>query len=573
MDSNPSQNKCPKITVDLEVDPGLTRQLDLNTLGREVSQDVEGILDVLGIPGEPSVQVRPIRKTIENGKPFMTVSVYGQTNALSSPLLHCVYDYVTDEGLDDIATPENIRISLGKLSPEKVDALVRLACIGILKRSPASLLTTESTVVYKEALNNPDINFYSDIDQLRSLLAGVLDLRISIADHAVVAQVLQDGVTQKLPPVSISENLIAALRPKVIEVHVPYAYLRQFTLDTPESDHGNFAMMRDGLFYELGLRFPTIRFIPVSNLPPGSLRFRINHLETSPIRGLRLGECLVNDIPDRLQLLGIQGRIMTNPANQSSCSIIHTEDTAIAEKAGLTTWNQMSYVILALSAYLRAHAACFMDTNEIKSNLETLEQAFPQLVEVAKEQFSLELITQTLRHLLEEGISIRNLRQILQAMIDLDFGGPRYTITDAQQSTNYRPGDEWFKNPVNLASLVRMKMNQYISHKYTRGGNTLVVYLLDHEIEAFLTKDQKGTAKESGEQLKPLEMDKIISAVRSEIGNLPATAQQPVVLTNSTVRPIFRELIAKEFPNLAVVCYHELSADMNIQPIGRISIL
>jgi type III secretory pathway component EscV len=572
MNADPSQNMSPRITVDLELDPTLTRQLDLNIMSGKISQDVEQILNGLGIPGKPDVQIKPAWETPEHGKPFMTVSIHGQTSALSSTLLHCVYDYVTGESLDDMATPAQIHVSLSKLSPEKTDTLVRMVCAEILRQSAASLLTKELTAIYRAALNGFDQNFLPEVDQLHSLLAAVLELRISIADHAVVAQVLREGVSQKRPPAAIAEELIAALRPKVIEVHMPYAYLKQITVDTPESDRANFAMMRDGLFYELGLRFPIIRFIPVNDLPPDSLRFKINHLETSPIRGLHPGECLVNEIPDRLRLLGIQGRSMINPANQCLCGVIHVEDVALAEEVGLTTWNQMGYAILALSANLRANAACFLDINEVETYLETLGQAFPQLIEAAKEQFSREEITQTLRCLLTEEISIRNLRQILQAMVDLDFGGTKYTMLDAQKSTYYRPGDEWFKNPVNLASLVRMNMKRYISNKYTQPENTLVVYLLDHEIEALLTKDQKAMTDASHKQLELHEKEKILTTLRSEIGDLPSTAKNPVILTTATVRPIFRELIAKEFPHLAVICYHELSADMNIHPIGRISI-
>ena len=54
--------------------------------------------------------------------------------------------------------------------------------------------------------------------------------------------------------------------------------------------------------------------------------------------------------------------------------------------------------------------------------------------------------------------------------------------------------------------------------------------------------------------------------------NLPPSAQQPVVLTTMEIRRYFRKLVELEFPHLAVLSYQELSPEMNIQPIARISL-
>jgi type III secretion protein V len=101
-----------------------------------------------------------------------------------------------------------------------------------------------------------------------------------------------------------------------------------------------------------------------------------------------------------------------------------------------------------------------------------------------------------------------------------------------------------------------------MSHKYTRGGNTLVVYLIDRHSEGLLAKlSELDVAAETS----------IIKAVREEIDSLPPTAQTPVILTTMEVRRKLRKLVTLEFPHLAVLSYQELSPDMNIQPIARIA--
>jgi type III secretion protein V len=232
----------------------------------------------------------------------------------------------------------------------------------------------------------------------------------------------------------------------------------------------------------------------------------------------------------------------------------------------------MEYLVLALSSELRAHAACFLDQGEVDEMLEKLDQAYPNLVEVLRERTLPEIVTQILRKLLAEEITIRNLRQILQAMIDLDVDGEIHTLFDVQQGKCHIPDEKWLHDPDNVTTLIRIATNQFISHKYTRDGYALVVYLLDREIETLLDNPQTKPITEYLKQIKLQVIERILTAVRTEIGDLPSTAQNPTILTSSNVRPIFRNLIAQEFPRIAVVSYQELSADKNIQPMGRISL-
>jgi type III secretion protein V len=87
------------------------------------------------------------------------------------------------------------------------------------------------------------------------------------------------------------------------------------------------------------------------------------------------------------------------------------------------------------------------------------------------------------------------------------------------------------------------------------------VYLLDPKVEERL------------EQPLPLSRDDrsaLLRALTEEIGSLPPTAQNPVILTTASVRLRLRREMGADFPRTAVLAYQELSPDMNIQPIARI---
>jgi len=61
--------------------------------------------------------------------------------------------------------------------------------------------------------------------------------------------------------------------------------------------------------------------------------------------------------------------------------------------------------------------------------------------------------------------------------------------------------------------------------------------------------------------------------VKNECGHLPPSAQAPVILTAMDIRRYVRKLLEYEFnPPFSVVSFQELSPELNIQPVARISI-
>jgi type III secretion protein V len=278
----------------------------------------------------------------------------------------------------------------------------------------------------------------------------------------------------------------------------------------------------------------------------------------------------VNGPSDRLRLCNIQGIPAVNPANGNVCSIIDADLQQIAEQIPLTTWDQTGYLVLSFAADLRASSACLLHHHLVHDQLQDLGLAFPGLVKAVQEKVSIEQITRVLRALIAEEISIRNLRLILEQILDYDYivtDPSKYIIFDDRLPTYTQPDQVWLNEPMNLTSFVRSGLKRYISHKYTRGQNTLVVYLLHPDIERILSEHQQQRTC-----LAEVIHDQILEAVRREVDALSMATSSPAILTTIDVRPIVRDLIAPELPQLPVLSYQELSPDINIQPIARIAL-
>jgi type III secretory pathway component EscV len=417
-----------------------------------------------------------------------------------------------------------------------------------------------------------DLHF---LQHFRKFLVYGLELGYRLGRFREVSARLPDPDDGARNWIKFFEEIVAGDDCCTVRMFLSHEQERAFQASNSQSSEGvetwdkMLSMMADGLFYELGLVFRPVTISVDDTLASPWFRCEWNDLRLPPQRGIDAQRILVNDTVDRLTLLNIKGEKAVNPANGSEFAVIDESNRSTAELAGLTTWDSRGYAVIALSAAIRQAAAALV--NRPLYNLYTLRlrEFSPDLVSVLEDGLEPDFVIQVLRGLLAEEISVRDLSTVLEAVLQL-----RATITvDMNKyivfspptggvfpNPNRRPASDLL--PADYVEFIRARLKRYISHKYTRGGNTLVVYLMDKHSEELLANPNEFTITAE---------TAIMKAVREELGSLPPTAQSPVILTSMEVRRKLRELVALEFPYLAVLSYQELSPDMNIQPIARIT--
>jgi type III secretory pathway component EscV len=115
-----------------------------------------------------------------------------------------------------------------------------------------------------------------------------------------------------------------------------------------------------------------------------------------------------------------------------------------------------------LSFVLRKYAEDFVGIQETRYLLDQMDARFGELVKEAQRILPLQKVTEILQRLVSEDISVRNLRDILEALVE--WGQKE-------------------KDPVLLAEYVRGSLRRYISYKYSSAQNLLPAYLLDPDVE------------------------------------------------------------------------------------------
>jgi len=210
-----------------------------------------------------------------------------------------------------------------------------------------------------------------------------------------------------------------------------------------------------------------------------------------------------------------------------------------------------SHLALATLTLLRSRAADFLGFAEVQRMLDELEQVGPATVRnVVPKPVSLTLLVDILRRLVEEGISIRDLRAVLEAL-----------ATAAATE----------KDPLTLTELVRAQLRRSITFNLTRGAPSLGVYLLDSVIEDTLRRSITRTPNGAFLTLAPAASRDVIASIRRVLTEEPArdTGAARVVLTQPDIRRFVRRLIEAELPDVVVVSFAELLPEVSLQPHGR----
>ena len=308
--------------------------------------------------------------------------------------------------------------------------------------------------------------------------------------------------------------------------------------------------MRHSLYQDLGVRFPGVHVRTDS--PNLDLSEYAIHLNEVPIlKGkIILKHLLVNESEEVLNRYNIPFTATKASAGMPALWVDESS-REILQKANIRFWTGLEVIILHLSKFYKQYASEFMGIQEIRSLLEFVERSFPDLTKEVTRLVPLQKLTEIFRRLVQEQISIKDIRTILES------------LTEWAQTE---------KDTILLTEYIRSSLKRYISYKYSLGQSVLSVYLLDPEIEDMIRGAIKQTSAGSYLALDPDSVQLILHSLRTTIKPTPPGGQPPVLLTAIDVRRFARKLIEGEFPDVPVVSFQEIVPEIRIQPLGRVQL-
>ncbi|HQR30973.1 MAG TPA: FHIPEP family type III secretion protein, partial [Anaeromyxobacteraceae bacterium] len=205
------------------------------------------------------------------------------------------------------------------------------------------------------------------------------------------------------------------------------------------------------------------------------------------------------------------------------------------------TLDPASRAVAEAHAALRRSAHLLVGVQEVQALLDAQEPTTPALVREVARQLPPAVIAEVLRRLLEEQVTVRPLRPILETLAAAPAGS----------------------SPAALCDACRRALARHIAQPLLR-GDALEALLLDPAAELEVRESLLG----QGRVGDPARVRALLSSVESALGAAPLAR---VLLAPADVRRPLREAVAQRFPGLAVLGYEELPPELEVRPVGRAS--
>jgi flagellar biosynthesis protein FlhA len=344
------------------------------------------------------------------------------------------------------------------------------------------------------------------------------------------------------------EKLSDLLNLDTLELEVGFGLVSLIDLDKGAELPGRVTALRRQLATDLGVVLPSVHL-------RDNLRLEPNHYRVK-LRGLELGKGIVHN--GKLMCLDpagtppkIPGTSGKDPAFGLPSVWIGPEQRALAESKGYTVVDPSSVIATHLSELLRRNAHELIGRQEVQELLGAVAKESPKLVEdTVPAIITLGDLVRVLKGLLREGLSVRDLRTILES------------VADAAPKS---------KDSVFLVEQTRKRLSRQITSKLVENGSVHVL-TLDRATEDTL---RQTLGSNDGEPAIAPDFEtarKLMHALETRSAQLTTAGRMPVLLAPPDLRRPLYDFATRFVPELWVVSARELLPGTTIEPAGLVQV-
>ncbi len=309
-------------------------------------------------------------------------------------------------------------------------------------------------------------------------------------------------------------------------------------------------LIRKTLALEMGIVVPTIRIIDNLRLRPSDYSIKLNGVEVGK-GSLRVNKLLA--IPSVDMKDDLEGEESLEPVFRTKAKWIDETQREKAEGLGYSVVDPPSIIATHITEVIKRNATEIMDVQKVKQILDSVRETSPTAVDEALKVIGNKygFIQRILHNLLREGISIRNMVAILETIAEY---GDKVTNVDL------------------LTEYVRQKLAKQISKQFADDNDRMVVFTLDPEIERMLEESLQETDSGFVSTLGPEYIQAITRRTSDAIASISNMGVAPIVLASPNVRAVYKGVIERALPDIAVLSYNEVTKDVMLEHAGTITL-
>ncbi|NDH51829.1 MAG: flagellar biosynthesis protein FlhA [Betaproteobacteria bacterium] len=222
-----------------------------------------------------------------------------------------------------------------------------------------------------------------------------------------------------------------------------------------------------------------------------------------------------------------------------------------ARTLGYTVVDASTAIATHLNKVLRDNASDLLSHDDVQQLLDKLTAKSPKLVEdLVPGKLSLGVMTRTLQNLLNDSVSIRDMRTIVE------------TLSEVSART---------QDPDQLTSMVRPRLGRMIVQGLVDDKNTLSVMTLDPGLEQLLHNVlQQGGGQGQPVVMEPGLAERLFGALREGTKAVEELGQAAVLVVSPAIRPWLAKAVRHRVNELMILSYAEIPDDQAVKVIHTV---
>ena len=259
---------------------------------------------------------------------------------------------------------------------------------------------------------------------------------------------------------------------------------------------------------------------------------------------------LIPDGPDLLEAAGVPYQVRRDEDGIER-TYVALEERARLEELDIRYRDAHWMLVDRVVAVQEEYASYFVTVDEVKRLLAIVGKTYQDLVAEVSRVVPITRMTDVLKRLVDEKVSIRSMRLILEALL------------------------EWGQkeaDPAVLTEHVRGALKRQICFGLADQNRIISVFLLDRGLEDMIRRNLRQSAVGSYLALDEQTSRTLTAQVRAQMDQAARQNRRPIFLTAADVRRFFRSFLKGNGLTCPVISQQEMAPEFTVQPVGVLSI-
>lgn len=445
---------------------------------------------------------------------------------------------------------------------------------GLVTQIPALIISTAAGIIVTRSTNDENIGtqvskqfkvhpkaiyiagavllFFALIPGLPKLPFIMMGSSLAYMAYRIERSNTKDAVAEKAKAVEVTkktnpQNLEELLNMELVELEVGYGLVH--LVDTEQNGDllERITHMRKIFALDWGVIIPSVKIKDNLELKPGGYSVKIKGIQVA--KGELMSDYFLAMDPGTV-IEKIDGVETTEPVFGLRAVWISEDQKEDAQYNGYTVVDCSTVVATHLTEILKSNLHELFGRQELVRVLDNFKETNPKLVnDLIPDIINLGIVLKVMKNLLREGVSVRDLRTILETLSEY---GPTIKETDA------------------LTEFSRQALFRTITEKIKSDSGDIPLFTLDRNIEESIAQNIIQTDQGQQLSLDPKVTQIILASLNEKIEEATNLGEKMVVLCSPVIRSHFKKLTEKFIPNLVVISHNELSPDANIRSLGTV---